>query len=223
MVHLTKKRILVVALLLLAACDAGPQEDFPTPPSRSPSPSPFPSTQALTSPTPPAIPQPPPPTSGGSSETCVDGWATPAAGSALATEPLRILERTVPLPRKPVVVDMRYFTGPESPPSDKGYILTIERWYVKLFAETDLRFQGRFLIESRQFGDGVAAVAAYDTEGFRSPDWSGFQWNEADPTPRPYPGLPGAWSGTRYDFVKGGAGLDIPGLPAEVRGCLDTA
>lgn len=118
---------------------------------------------------------------------------------------------------------MRYFTGPESPPSEKGYILTIERWYVKLFTEADLRFQGRFLIESREYGDGVAAVAPYDSEGFRSPDWSGFQWNEADPEPRAYAGLPGAWSGTRYDFVRGGAGLDLPGLPAEVRGCLDGA
>jgi hypothetical protein len=217
-----KKRLLVVALLLLVACDGGREEIFPTP-SRSPSPSPFPSTQTLPSPTPPAIPQASPPTSGDPSATCVDGWVTPPAGSALAAKPLRILARTVRLPRKPVVVDMRYFTGPESPPSDKGYILTIERWYVKLYAETDLRFQGRFLIESRQFGDGVAAVAAYDTKGYRSPDWSGFQWNEADPEPRPYAGLPGAWAGTRYDFVNGGAGLDIPGLPTDVRGCLDTA
>ena len=122
-----------------------------------------------------------------------------------------------------MIVEMRYFTGPESPPSEKGYIATIERWYVKLYTEADLRFQGRFLVESREFGDGVAAVAPYDTEGYRSPDWSGFQWNAADLEPRAYPGLPGAWSGIRYDFVKGGAGLDIPGLPAEVRGCLDTA
>jgi hypothetical protein len=214
--------MIVVALLLLVACDGEPDEVFPTP-SRSPSSSPFPSTQTLASPTPPAIPQPPPTTSGDPSETCVDGWVTPPAGSALAAKPLRILERTVRVPRKPVVVDMRYFTGPESPPSDKGYILTIERWYVKLYTETDLRFQGRFLVESRQFGDGVAAVAPYDTKGFSSPDWSGFQWNEADPEPRPYAGLPGAWAGTRYDFVKGGAGLDIPGLPSDVRGCLDSA
>lgn len=122
-----------------------------------------------------------------------------------------------------MVVEMRYFTGPESPPSDKGYIKTIQRWYVKLYARADLRFQGRFLVESREFGDGVAAVAPYDTEGFRSPDWSGFQWNEADPAPHPYPGLPGEWSGIRYDFVKGGAGLTIPGLPDEVTGCLDGA
>jgi hypothetical protein len=220
--HLTKKRMIVAALLLLAACDGGPGERFPTPPP-SPSPSPFPSTPTLASPTPPALPESPPPTSGDPSATCVDGWKTPSRGSPLTAKPLQVLRRTVRLPGEPVIVEMRYFTGPESPPSEKGYILTIERWYVKLFTEADLRFQGRFLIESREYGDGVAAVAPYDTAGFHSPDWSGFQWNEADPEPRAYPGLPGEWSGIRYDFVRGGAGLDLPGLPAEVRGCLDGA
>jgi hypothetical protein len=219
--HLMKKRMIVVVLLLLAACDRGP-ELFPT---RSPfmTSSPFPSTPTLASPTPPALPQSPPPTRGLPSDHCVDGWKTPPAGSPLAARPIRIIARTVRLPGEPVIVEMRYFTGPESPPSDKGYIKTIRRWYVKLYSDTDLRFQGRFLVESRQFGDGVAAVAPYDTEGFRSPDWSGFQWNEADPEPRAYPGLPGEWSGIRYDFVKGGAGIDIPGLPVEVTGCLDGA
>lgn len=219
--HLTKKRMIVAALLLLAACESGP-EIFPTP-SPSPSPSPFPSTPTLASPTPPALPQVPPPTKEGRSATCVDGWKTPRSDSPLASKPLRVLRRTVRLPGEPVIVEMRYFTGPESPPSEKGYIMTIERWYVKLYTEADLRFQGRFLIESREYGDGVAAVAPYDTEGYRSPDWSGFQWNEADQTPRPYAGLPGEWSGIRYDFVKGGAGLHLPGLPAEVTGCLDGA
>jgi hypothetical protein len=218
--HLTKKRMVVVALLLLTACDGERKEIFPTDPP-SPSPSPFPSTPALPSPTPPALPQRPPPTSGEPSTSCVDGWKTPPAESRLAAKPLRILGRTVRLPGEPVIVEMRYFTGPESPPSEKGYIRTIDRWYVKLFTEADLRFQGRFLVEAREFGSGVAAVAPYDTKGYRSPDWSGFQWNEADPAPRTYAGLPGEWSGIRYDFVKGGAGLDIPGLPAEVTGCLD--
>ncbi len=218
--HLTKKRMIVVALLVLTACDGGQDGSFPTDPPSPPS-SPFPSTPALASPTPPALPERPPPTSGDPSKSCVEGWKAPPEGSRLATRPLRILERTVRLPGEPVIVEMRYFTGPESPPSEKGYILTIERWYVKLFTEADLRFQGRFLVESREFGDAVAAVAPYDTKGFRSPDWSGFQWNEADPAPRPYAGLPGEWSGIRYDFVRGGAGLDIPGLPAEVTGCLD--
>jgi hypothetical protein len=217
--HLMKKRMIVVLLALLAACDGGP-DPFPDR-SPSPSPSPFPSTPALASPTPPALPQTPPPTSGDPSETCVDGWTTPPSDSPLAAKPLRIIGRTVRIPGEPVIVEMRYFTGPESPPSDKGYIKTVRRWYVKLYTEADLRFQGRFLVESREFGDGVAAVAPYDTDGYRSPDWSGFQWNAADPKPRPYPGLPGEWSGIRFDFVKGGAGLDIPGLPDEVTGCLD--
>jgi hypothetical protein len=215
-----KKCMIVATLLLfLAACDGEPN---PFPPQSSPaSVSPFPSTPTLASPTPPSVPTDPLPTSGDASETCVEGWLSPEVDSSLYRRPLRIIGRTVDLPGEPTVVEMRYFTGPESPPSEKGYLAVVQRWYVKLFTEADLRFQGRFLVESRDFGDGVAAVAPYDTDGFRSPDWSGFQW--ADTEPSPYPGLPGAWSGTRYDFVKGGAGLDIPGLPAEVRGCLDTA
>lgn len=217
-----KKRMIVATLAgFLAACDGG-SSIFPSSPAPS-TPSPFPSTPTLASPTPPASPQTPVPTRGDPSETCVDGWRSLRTGSALARRPLRIIRRTVRLPGDPVIVEMRYFTGPESPPSEKGYIATIERWYVKLYTEGDLRFQGRFLVESREFGDGVAAVAPYDTEGFRSPDWSGFQWNAADPEPRAYPGLPGAWSGIRYDFVKGGAALEIPGLPSEVTGCLETA
>lgn len=216
-----KKRMIVASLLVvLAACDGGPD-----PFARSPEPSsasPFPSTPSLASPTPPALPDRPPPTSGDASETCVDGWSAPPADSALFRTALRVIRRTVELPGKPTVVEMRYFTGPESPPSVKGYLAVVERWYVKLYTERDLRFQGRFLVESREFGDGVAAVAPYDTEGFRAPDWSGFQWAPGS-EPRAYAGLPGEWIGTRYDFVRGGAGLDIPGLPAEVRGCLDTA
>ena len=79
------------------------------------------------------------------------------------------------------VVDLRSFEGPESPPSDKGYLLDIQRWYVKAFAKDDLSFQGRFLVESREFGTGLVAVAPYDTNGFRSPDWVGFQFDSGDP------------------------------------------
>jgi len=120
-----------------------------------------------------------------------------------------------------VVVDMRYFNGPESPPSDQGYLLLVERWYIKLYAQADLAFQGRFLVEARQFGRGVSAVAAYDSKGFRSPDWIGFQFNSAQTARKTYPGLPGGWSGIPYDFVRGGEGLKIPGLPDEVIGCLE--
>ncbi len=115
---------------------------------------------------------------------------------------------------------MRYFAGPESPPSDQGYLLLVKRWYVKLYSKSDLSFQGRFLVESRRFGDGVSAVAPYDTRGWRSPNWIGFQYDAAHQEKRTIGRLPGQWSGVEYDFVKGGAGLDFPGLPDQVVGCL---
>jgi hypothetical protein len=173
------------------------------------------------SPTPPAMPAEPPPSRGPKAAGCVNGWITPHRGSRLFTDPIGVIRRTARWRGDYQVVDMRYFTGPESPPSDKGYIAVVERWYIKLFAADDLSYQGRFIVEKRVFGRGVAAVAPYDTSGFSSPDWSGFQWDVVDPDPVPYPGLPGAWSGIRYDFVQGGAGLEIPGLPVQVRGCLD--
>lgn len=120
-----------------------------------------------------------------------------------------------------VVVDMRSFVGPESPPSPQAYLLDVERWYIQLYAKDDITFQGRFLVEARRFGRGVAAVAPYDTIGFRSPDWIGFQFQSEDTELKAYPGLPGGWSGTPYDFVRGGGGLKFSGLPDEVSGCLD--
>jgi hypothetical protein len=217
------KTLLVLSSLvvLLAGCERPREDLFPNSPS--PTAGAFATSgPPSASPTPPHVPERPPPTRGAASEDCVEGWTTPEPGSARARFPLRVIDRTVRLPGEAVVVDMRYFVGPESPPSEKGYLLEIERWYVKLFVEEDLTFQGRFLVESREFGAGVSAVAPYDTEGFRSPDWSGFAWNASDPAPRAYPGLPGEWSGDRYDFVRGGAGLALRGLPPQVTGCIDT-
>ncbi len=123
-----------------------------------------------------------------------------------------------------VVVDMRLFTGPESPENlseSKGYLALVTRWYVKLFAKDDPTFQGRFLVEARRFGRGLSAVAPYDTKGYKSPDWVGFQYDSAHTELRTISGLPGEWSGVEYDFVKGGAGLDFPGLPHSVQGCFE--
>lgn len=216
-----KRAVLLLAFALLAGCEHADETLFPNSPSPTEAPS-FPSsTPTDTSPTPPALPERPPPTSGAPADDCVEGWRTPSPGSPLATEPLRVIRRTVRVPGEPTIVEMRYFTGPESPPTDKGYLLSVERWYVKLFTGDDLTVQGRFLVERREFGAGVVAVAPYDTHGLRSPDWSGFQWNEADADKKRYPGLPGRWPGIRYDFVRGGAGLQVPGLPASVSGCME--
>ena len=212
--------MLVLATLgvVSAACDA----DRPPPASTTPTASaPVTPGSPTASPTPPATPASPPPTSGAASTKCVDGWTTPPAGTPRFTDPLGIIRRTTGVKGPLVVVDMRYFTGPESPPSEQGYLLVVERWYIKLYARADLAFQGRFLVEARRFGRGVSAVAAYDSQGFRSPDWVGFQFDSQDTARKTYPGLPGGWSGIPYDFVRGGEGLKIPGLPDEVRGCLE--
>ncbi|HET7928843.1 MAG TPA: hypothetical protein VFM40_04755 [Actinomycetota bacterium] len=207
----------VCVALALGACtgDAEPREPSTTPPVTASS-----GTGPTASPTPPALPEEPPATRGPVAADCVDGWVTPARDSARYAEPLRVIRRATGQRGMLEVLDLRFFEGPESPPSDKGYLLDIGRWYVKAFAKHDLSFQGRFLVESREFGTGLVAVAPYDTSAFRSPDWVGFQFDSGDPEARAYPGLPGAWAGVPYDFVSGGAGLQIPGLPAEVVGCL---
>ena len=168
--------------------------------------------QAAAGPTPTPV-QPP---------SCVKGYSSPAPGSANYVFPLHEISVASGQPGPFHVVNMRYFVGPESPPSPlKGYLLNIERWYVKLTEPGTPAFKGRFLVERRQFGSGVSAVAPFSTHGWQSPDWSGFQWNSAAPQPKTYPGLPGMWPGIKYDFVKGGSGLAIPGLPAAVVRCLD--
>jgi hypothetical protein len=153
--------------------------------------------------------------------SCVNGYSSPAPGSPNYLFPLHQISVASGEPGPFHVVAMRYFVGPESPPSDKGYLLNIQRWYVKLTASGNPAFKGRFLVERRQFGSGVSAVAPFTSHGWSSPDWSGFQWNSSAPAPKAYPGLPGKWPGIKYDFVKGGAGLLIPGLPAALVRCLD--
>ena len=170
--------------------------------------------------TPPAEPASPPPTRGGPRPDCVNGWESPRPGTADFTDPIGIIRRTAPFEGPFEVVDIRMFTGPESPPSDQGYIAEVRRWYVKLYAVEDVAYQGRFLVEQRTFGRGVSAAAPYDSNGFSAPDWTGFQGEPGAPSTA-YAGLPGRWRGIPYDFVNGGAGLTIPGLPDEVTGCLD--
>jgi hypothetical protein len=218
--------VALVALTLaftIGACspDDGDRADRPT---STPPITPAEPPTSTPSPTQPAVPEEPPLTSGQVDVDCVEGWVSPEQGTARFDQPLGIIRRTTGVDGPLVVVDIRYFQGPESPPApDKGYLRVVQRWYVKLYAERDLSFQGRFLVESRRFGRGVSAVASYDTAGFRSPDWVGFQHETTDPEARYYEGLPGTWSGTAYDFVEGGAGLRFPGLPQDVVGCLDAS
>jgi hypothetical protein len=159
--------------------------------------------------------------SGAPSSTCLHGWTSPPPGSPRRDRGLALLHRTTGLKGPIDATDVRYFRGPESPPTDKGYLRTVQRWYVKASLQDEPSFRARFLIELRQFGPGLAAVAPYDTHGFVSPDWVGFQYDAASPQPKPYPGLPGKWSGIPYSFVDGGEGLDFPGLTPDLAGCLE--
>ena len=207
--------------MALVACDGEPQPANPT--SRASAPiAPVSPTASATPVAPPTEPASPPPTRGQTTTSCVNGWVTPKAGTARYLQPLGIVRRTTDVRGPFVVMDMRYFTGPESPASDKGYLLLVERWYIRLYARNDPAFQGRFLVEARRFGRGLSAVAPFDSNGFRSPDWIGFQYDSSDPERRTYPGLPGTWSGEPYDFVTGeGGDFAFPGLPDAVAGCLD--
>jgi hypothetical protein len=224
----TRRSVIATALasLVLAGCDrrgedASSQGGFTSVPSSS-APVASESFSPSAAPASPTRPSEPVLTRGAPSSSCIEGWRTPARDTPLFTDPLGIIRRTAPVDGEFVVVDMRMFVGPESPPSpDKGYLQDIRRWYIKLYVSSDPSYAGRFLVESRVFGRGVAAVAPYDSQGFSSPDWVGFQWDSTDTQPKAYPGYPGRWQGVPYDFARGGAGLEIPGLPDEVVGCLD--
>ena len=214
-------RLLLVALLLAACTRDGGEDRSPSPTTPTSPPPVTPVTpSSVPSPTRPPLPDPPPQTRGDVTTDCVNGWVTPPVGSPRYSSPIGVIRRTTGVRGPLEIVDLRYFEGPESPPSDKGYLLLVQRWYVTLFAKRDYAFAGRFLVEARRFGQGLSAVAPYGSSGWTSPDWVGFQLS-ADTAPKGYEGLPGAWSGIPYDFVEGGAGVTIPGLPDEVVGCLD--
>lgn len=217
--------LVLAAALGLASCTGNESDDGatgpPSGPASDPPVTPAERSEAPASPTPPSLPDEPPRTRGPIALDCEQGWVTPRAGSPRFNSPLGVIRRTTRVRGPLEVVDMRYFEGPESPPTDKGYLLVVQRWYVKAYAPRDLAFQGRFLVEARRFGQGVAAVAPYDTNGFRSPDWVAFEWEGGQEAARAYEGLPGTWPGKPYDFVRGGERLPFPGLPEQVIGCLD--
>ena len=148
---------------------------------------------------------------------CANGWTTPTAGSAEYDDALTLLNRQLALDGPWQLDALRYFIGPDVPWSDTPAAL-VERWYVRGALAANANFRGRFLIERRSERlAGVAAVAPYDSEGFTSPDWTGFV---GDGQPTTYLGLPGQWSGAQYDFVSGGGYSGQPGLPDQVVGCL---
>jgi hypothetical protein len=149
---------------------------------------------------------------------CASGWTTPARGTALRREPLDVMRDQMRVSGDFHVIDMRHFTSPEVP-----WILAprppfVEWWYVKAELVADPTFRARWLIAKRSpVVEGIAAVARYDTTGYRSPDWRAFI---GEGEPRAREGLPGTWVGFEYDFTTG-EDNHSPGLPDEATHCLD--
>lgn len=151
---------------------------------------------------------------------CVNGWTEPTDPEQREL-PYHVIRRTLRVDGEFHTVEMRYFEGPESPPTDKGYAQVIDRWYVKAYLRADPSFRARWLIEERFFGSAVVAVAPFQTDGFESPDWLGFQYQGPDAERQSFEGIPGRWAGSSYDFVTGEGAFNFPGLPPEVAGCLE--
>jgi len=151
---------------------------------------------------------------------CINGWVTPEPGTDRRIEPLDAIRRGMGITGKFKVVEMRYFWGPEVPWMESPSLPTIEWWYVKAQLADDPTFQARWLVVRRAPGvdaEVIAAVAPFDTTGYRSPDWRDFI---GDGEPHTVEGLPGKWVGSDVDFVKG-EDDDKPGLPDENAHCLD--
>jgi hypothetical protein len=218
------------ATLVPISTSVQPTLEPTTPPTLEPTPAPTPIDLTPTpGPTPaPTLPPPPssPPTPQGTAPIalatpwpeCVDGWISPAAGSAEYAEGLELIESQMGVTGPWTVDEMRYFTGPDVPWIIDPHFDVVYYWYVRGNLTADPTFHGRWIVEKRdETRLGVAAVAPYDTDGYESPNWTAF---EGDGQPQAYIGLPGEWAGIPYDFVTGEGDGGQPGLPDEVVGCL---
>jgi hypothetical protein len=202
----------------------------PSPPRPTPLPVPTP-TAAITPQTATDVPSPAPTPTPEVSPTpsqvavvatpyagCTNGWFNPLPGSPEFDEGVEILGNYMGQLGEWNIVDMRYFTGPDSPGVIEPRFDPVHRWYIRAALVDDPGYKGRWLIEKRtDLILGVSAVAPWDSFGYESPDWTGFI-GEGPPTT--YTGLPGQWSGIPYDFVTGEGDGGQPGLPAEVVECL---
>lgn len=203
--------VCLLFVALVACGDEAPERAPEAPPTRQgPSPAAAPVEEGVEAPT--------------ATLACANGWTEPSDPEQREL-PFHVIRRTMKVDGEFDLVEMRYFEGPESPPSTKGYLQRVDRWYVK--ASLQGKFRGRWLIEERAFGSAIVAVAPFDTVGFASPDWLGFQYEGEDAPRARYPELPGKWAGIPYDFVTGRdpeTGEKVfrfPGLGPEVAGCLE--
>jgi len=108
--------------------------------------------------------------------------------------------------------DIRYFVGPDDANVGEPRHPSVERWYGKVVYIEDRSFRLRFLARRTPIGEGLAAVAPFDSVGFNSPDWLGFDGEGGNVQ---FPTVPGHWPGQAYDYVAAHQ------MPDECLGCLD--
>jgi hypothetical protein len=138
---------------------------------------------------------------------CVRGFTRPEPGSELRRAALDMLRRKAS--EHFVVTEIRYFIGPEDaqviePRRD------VERWYVKAYSDSDPKFRHRWLLRRVPQGQGVDAIAPYDSVGYAPKTWHTVDDPLIDdPFENPCFGN------------KAPAGAQCSGLPAQVMGCLE--
>lgn len=143
---------------------------------------------------------------GSPSDTCVQGWVRPRAGSKLRKAALDMLREQ--RGERFVVLEMRYFVGPEDA-EVIGPQRRVERWYVKARSLADRSRQQRWLLRRAAVGSGIDAVAPFDSSGYGPGIWrrpDAVDESTADPFQRP------------CDVAR--AGARCMGLPRSVLGCL---
>jgi len=155
-----------------------------------------------------------PTTSGGQNPRpdCVHGWTVPPFGSELRKRPLDLMRTIQGFTGQFEVPDIRYFVGPDNANKAEPRFPNVERWYAKVIYIDDHSFRVRFLAGRSPIGQGIIAVAPFDSVGFHSPDWAGF---DGEGGASPFPNLPGLWPGQPYDYVAAHE------MPDACRGCLD--
>ena len=143
---------------------------------------------------------------GSPSDTCVQGWVRPRAGSKLRKAALDMLRQQ--RGERFVVLEMRYFVGPEDA-EVIGPQRQVERWYVKARSLADRSRQQRWLLRRAAVGSGIDAVAPFDSTGYGPGTWTrpdAVDQSTADPFQHP------------CDLAR--AGPRCMGLPRAVLGCL---
>jgi hypothetical protein len=143
---------------------------------------------------------------GSPSDTCVQGWVRPRAGSKLRKAALDMLREQ--RGERFVVIEMRYFVGPEDA-EVIGPQREVERWYVKARSLADRSRHQRWLLRRAAVGSGIDAVAPFDSTGYGPGIWrrpDAVDESTADPFQHP------------CDVAR--AGARCMGLPRAVLGCL---